>query len=90
MEQGEVSGCRVGSCEYIIHFDVLLIVLQQCCEVLFKRIVSQFVGTQRIQLLVHILLKIDLFQRQFLYLTAVFRSFYRVGGREINVWRVDL
>ena len=41
----------------------------------FKRIVSQFVGTQRIQLLVHILLKIDLFQRQFLYLTAVFMFF---------------
>ena len=43
LEQGKVSGCRVGSSENIVHFDIFLIIVEQRCQTVFKYIMPHSV-----------------------------------------------
>ena len=43
LEQGKVSGCRVGSSENIVHFDIFLVIVEQRCQTVFKYIMPHSV-----------------------------------------------
>ena len=49
LEQGKVSCSRVGSSKNIVHFDIFLIVVEQCCQAVFKYIMPYSVAAQGCQ-----------------------------------------
>ena len=43
LEQGEISGCRIRCCEYIVYFHILFIVIEQRGQAVFENIVADII-----------------------------------------------
>ena len=43
LEQGEISGCRIRCCEYIVYFHILFIVIEQRGQAVIENIVADII-----------------------------------------------
>ena len=87
LEQSKISGSRIGSCKNIFSFHLILIIFHQGSQFFFKNIGTYLMSLHLLHQLIHLILQLHLLQRQFLYLSAVCRTFYRISRSKISIRR---